>query len=242
MRATIEWLFLLKPSAMKSIITLALIFLIVYSCKENTTDKVKIDTSVPNVELSTAEIIANTYGIDNWSTVTELNFTFNVDVGERHIERSFVWNPKTQDVVLMNATDTISYNRNAPMDSLQVQADKRFINDSYWLLSPFKLVWDEGVSFSEEENVIAPISKDTLHRLTILYEGEGGYTPGDAYDFYYSDDYMIREWGYRGDNAEKASTSTSWVKLETFNGLKLNTVHQDSLGNFKLYFTNISVK
>jgi hypothetical protein len=142
----------------------------------------------------------------------------------------------------MSDTDTIAYNRNASMDSLQVQADKRFINDSYWLLVPFKLVWDEGVTISEEKNVVAPISGDTLHKLTILYEGDGGYTPGDAYDFYLSDDHLIKEWGYRGGNAEKASTATSWMKMESFNGLKLNTAHQDSIGSFKLYFTNISVK
>ena len=242
MRGIIDWLFLLKPSAMKSFFTLALIFLIVHSCRENPSDKGKINASESDVELTTAETIANKYGIGNWNSVSELKFTFNVDTGERHIERSFAWNPKTEDVVFMNATDTISYNRKASLDSMQIQADKRFINDSYWLLSPFKLVWDEGVLFSEEENVIAPISKDTLQKLTILYKGEGGYTPGDAYDFYYSDDYLIKEWGYRGDNAEKASMSTSWMKLESFNGLKINTVHQDSIGNFKLYFTSISVK
>jgi hypothetical protein len=142
----------------------------------------------------------------------------------------------------MDAADTISYNRNTVMDSLQVQADKRFINDSFWLLSPFKLVWDKGVTISEEKNVIAPISGDTLNKLTIHYSGDGGYTPGDAYDFYVSDDHLIKEWGYRGGNEEKASTSTSWTRLESFNGLKLNTVHQDSIGSFKLYFTNISVK
>jgi hypothetical protein len=239
MRRNIVSVFLPKQKAMKKIIALMVCSLILHSCKENINKDVT-SAELP-AELTTPQSIAKKYGIDQWDEVSRVAFTFNVSRGDRHFERSFIWDPKTSDVIYMSATDTISYNRNASLDSLQVLADKAFINDSYWLFSPFKLVWDEGVTFSEERNVIAPISSDTLNKLTILYEGDGGYTPGDAYDFYFSEDHMIREWAYRGGNTEKASTTTSWMQLESFNGIQLNTVHQDSTGNFKLYFTNISI-
>lgn len=100
---------------------------------------------------------------------------------------------------MLSTTDTVVYNRTS-MDSLTKKTDASFINDKYWLLAPFNLVWDEGVSFSEKENVVAPVSKDTLNQLTILYGGEGGYTPGDAYDFYFGKDYIIKEWIFREAN------------------------------------------
>lgn len=194
------------------------------------------------VPLTTPEKIAMNYGLEAWKNVSELQFTFNVDRKDQHFERSFIWNLKSDEIIYIKDGDTITYNRKNNLDSLALVADKRFINDSYWLLSPFKLVWDEGVSFSEMKQAIAPISKDTLNKLTILYNGEVGYTPGDAYDFYYDNDYMIKEWAYRGGNSENASTVTSWSDIQSFGQIKLATRHQDATGDFKLYFTHISIK
>jgi hypothetical protein len=242
MKAISEGVFLLKTNAMRLLLTSLLITIALFSCKDQTSNEAidKEDTEI--TELTTAERIAANYGIDHWSSVSELSFTFNVSRGESGFGRSFVWNTKTDDVVFMSEKDTIQYNRKMELDSLQTNADMRFVNDSFWLLSPFKLVWDEGTTLSEEKEVIAPISKDTLNKVTIVYGSEGGYTPGDAYDFYYTNDYTIKEWAYRRGNSEKASTITSWDKTETIGGLKFNTVHRDSLNSFKLFFTNVSVK
>jgi len=123
-----------------------------------------------------------------------------------------------------------------------MKTDANFINDQYWLLAPFNLAWDDSVKFSEKKNVVSPISKDTLNLLTATYGGEGGYTPGDAYDFYYGDDFMVKEWTYRKGNDSVPSMTTTWEDYKTYNGLNLATMHKDETGNFKLYFTNISVK
>ncbi len=185
--------------------------------------------------------IANANGIKNWKDVTEIAFTFNVDRGDGHFERSWIWHPKTADVILMTAVDTLRYNR-SKMDSVIMKTDGAFINDKYWLLAPFQLVWDEGITISEKQQVVAPLSKDTLNQLTIIYGNEGGYTPGDAYDFFYNKDYKIKEWNYRKENAAKPSMTTTWEDYQNFNGLEIAKTHKDSTDNFKLYFTNISIK
>jgi hypothetical protein len=233
---------------MKFILIPLCLLLLTVSCKEITSSNTTTNSRefIPehdaNPALSTAEVIAYKNGFDHWKKVNEIAFTFNVDRGERHFERSFIWNPKTQDVVFMNGKDTLSYNRNAPMDSMQLRADQAFINDKYWLLAPYQLIWDEGTSFKEKEHQIAPISKDTLHMLTVVYGDEGGYTPGDAYDFYYGNDFIIKEWVFRENNQENPSMLNTFEDYEDFNGLKIAKTHKDSTGNFKLHFTNISVK
>ncbi len=191
--------------------------------------------------LSTAEKIANHYGYQNWNDVSELHFTFNVLRGGNTFSRSWNWNKKTGDVKMTTATDTIQYNRNS-IDSLSQKFDKAFINDKYWLMAPFNLVSDMGVSFSEKQDVIAPISKDTLQQLTISYGNEGGYTPGDAYDFFYNSDYEIKEWNFRKGNAKKTSLSTTWEKNKSFKNITFSTSHQDPTGLFRVFFTNISVQ
>ncbi len=192
-------------------------------------------------DLSIAQTIAYKNGLEHWNEVEEIAFTFNVSRTNRHFERTFIWKPKTNDVTYISRGDTLTYNRNN-LDSIATAADRAFINDKYWLLAPFQLVWDEGIAFTETENVVAPISKDTLNVLTIVYSDNGGYTPGDAYDLYYDTDFMIREWVFREGNGETADMINTWEEYTDFNGLKLATMHRDTTPDFKLYFTNISIK
>jgi len=230
---------------MKNNIALILMVLAVFACKD--VQKVsKVDTnqqdqdSIPG--MTTAKLIAYENGLEAWDDISEIKFTFNVDRGERHFERSFTWRPKSGDVVYMTLNDTVAFNRNLEMDSLQIRADQAFINDKYWLLAPFHLVWDQGKAFLEKENQLAPISKDTMDMITITYGKEGGYTPGDAYDLFFGNDLIVKEWVFREGNDSVPTMATTWEDYKDFNGINIATMHQDSTGNFKLYFTNISVK
>ncbi|MAZ73716.1 MAG: hypothetical protein CMC70_11295 [Flavobacteriaceae bacterium] len=192
-------------------------------------------------QLTTAETIAHKNGLENWKDVSEIHFTFNVDRGDAHSERSWIWKPKTNDITMKTAKDTISFNR-SNLDSISRPYDAAFINDKYWLLAPYNLVWDEGTTLSEATKQVAPISGDTINKITTTYGKEGGYTPGDAYDFFYDDDFIVKEWIFRKSNSKKPSMTTTWEDYENFNGLNIAKMHQDSTGGFKLYFTNISVK
>ncbi|MAO08259.1 MAG: hypothetical protein CL596_06065 [Alteromonas sp.] len=228
---------------MRSIAFFPLLLFILVGCKEIT----KETTEKPSQEVAektrtTPEAIAHHYGLEYWDQVNSIAFTFNVDRGENHYERSYTWEPKTGKVTYKTATDTLTYNHKNPKDSLEIKADQAFINDKYWLLAPFQLVWDEGISYTEEDKATAPISKELLHKLTIRYGDEGGYTPGDAYDFYYNDDFLIKEWTFRKGNQEDPSLATTWMENKDFNDIKLATKHQDSTGNFQLYFTNLHIE
>lgn len=207
------------------------------SCKQNKQTQPETQT------LTTAEKIANANGIDNWKNVSKIAFTFNVDRDSSHFERSWTWHPKTGDVTLISGKDTISYNQMA-VDSTTLKADESFINDSFWLLAPFHLVWDKGTTISGFVKEDAPMSKMTMNKITVSYPSNGGgYTPGDAYDFYFGDDYLVKEWIYRkGNSKEEPSMITSWDNYQDFNGLKIAKEHKNLEGNFKLYFTNVTVK
>tara|TARA_R110002020_G_scaffold41067_18_gene121145 strand:- start:180 stop:881 length:702 start_codon:yes stop_codon:yes gene_type:complete len=228
---------------MKITYTILTAFLVLLSCNNNQKSQevelIKEKDSLQNLDIR--HKIANANGYENWKNVSEIAFTFNVDRGENHFDRSWIWNPKTGAVSMFSAANTINYNR-SQMDSLTLKTDAAFINDKYWLLAPFQMVWDEGITFSEKENAVAPISKDTLNQLTIVYGNEGGYTPGDAYDFFYDKNYKIKEWNYRQGNTPKPSMSTTWEDYEDFSGIEIAKMHKDSTGGFKLYFSNISVK
>lgn len=215
-----------------------LLIALLISCKA---DKKK---SIGKAEalISIPQKIANAHGYDYWKDVKSIHFTFNVDRDSTHFERSWYWKPKTNDITSISAHDTLQYNR-AAMDSTAYKVNGGFINDRYWLLAPFNLIWDKN-SYEHEhsENAVAPISGESMQKLTIVYDSRGGYTPGDAYDFYFGDDFLIKEWTFRKENQAEPSMSTTFENyLETKN-LKLALDHKKDGEPFNLYFTGVEVK
>lgn len=192
-------------------------------------------------ETTILEKIANANGFQNWKNIQEIKFTFNVDRDTTHFERSWVWKPKTNDITAISADKTLEYNW-SNMDSTAYETNGSFINDKYWLLTPFQLVWDaDNITYEHSLEAEAPISKKQMQKLTIVYSSEGGYTPGDAYDFYFGDDYIIQEWIFRKANTITPSLTTTFEDYEEFNGLKVAKSHKRPDNNFNLYFTGIEV-
>ncbi|WP_027124405.1 hypothetical protein [Gelidibacter mesophilus] len=219
---------------MKNSLILVLIVTLFTSCKQKEASK-----AIEN-EWSAAEKISNANGFENWKNVSEIQFTFNVDKDTTHFERSWTWHPKTEDVIMISGQDTVAYNRKL-VDSISMNADKAFINDKYWLLAPFQLVWDTSASLSEESLSEAPISKKQMNKITITYPNEGGYTPGDAYDLFYDNDYIIQEWVYRKGNSKEPSMMTTWEDYADFDGIKIAKTHNRPNENWKLHFSNVKV-
>ncbi len=193
-------------------------------------------------EKSILEKIAYAHGFENWKKVKEIKFTFNVDRDTTHFDRTWVWKTNTNDITAISAERTLNYNR-AKMDSTANKTNAGFINDKFWLLAPYQLIWDsKNITHKHTPSAKAPISKKNMQKLTIHYGSAGGYTPGDAYDFYFGDDYIIKEWVYRKGNQPQPSMTTTFEGYKEFNGLKIATQHKMGEGKFNLYFTGIEVK
>lgn len=235
---------------MKKLLVFVLVITSLLACKnatESSNDTTEKDTSEivkkiePDPVTKTAHSIARAHGIDHWKDVSELKFTWNVDRGDNHFERSWTWWTKDDIVEMSTENGSVRYLR-SEVNDVHEAADPEFINDSFWLLAPFHLVWDSGTTLRESKNKRAPISGDTLSMITLTYGEVGGYTPGDAYDFYFGSDYLIKEWVFRQGNDSLPTMTTTWEDYEDVQGLKIGKMHTDSIQSFKLYFTDISVK
>ncbi|WP_299552725.1 hypothetical protein [Seonamhaeicola sp.] len=211
----------------KALLILSLIALCV-SCKQKAN---KAEEEAPT--LTIAEQIANAHGFEHWDKVTEIQFKFGKG-------RLWYWNPKTDAVKLTTDTDTISYNRKA-MDSTALKADRAFINDKFWLLIPFQLVWDNTATISKPVEETAPISKTLMNKITITYPNEGGYTPGDAYDIYFDKDLIIKEWVFRRGNSAEPSLTNTFENYQDFNGIKIALDHTRDNGKPSVKLSEIKV-
>ena len=222
---------------MRNIIILFTFFISLVSCNSNTKEEAEQTESQKSIQ----EKIAEAHGFNNWNKVSKLYFTFNVDREGNHFERSWIWEPKNNLVTMISAKDTVFYNRSA-IDSLSLNADRAFINDKFWLLIPFQLVWDNNTNITEPERVIAPISKDSINKITVTYSSDGCYTPGDAYDIFYNDDFIIQEWIYRRGNSIEPSLTNSFENYIEINGIKFAQDHKQPDIDWNLNFTNIKIK
>ncbi len=217
-----------------SIFTLLITFAF-FSCKQDNR------AVVEEKSLSIAEKIANAHGFQNWENVKTFEFTFGGKIEDSSSGRAWVWKPKTNDVKLVRNGDITKYNRNN-MDSIVLKTDRAFINDKFWALIPFQLIWDEGLKISEPVSVSSPVKQEILFKITIIYSSEGGYTPGDAYDIYYDNEYIIREWSYRKGNAGKPSLSNTFENYKDFNGIKIAEHHKKAESDWNLLVRNIKVE
>ena len=217
-----------------------LAFLFFTACKTEP-KKNETATETTETEKTVPERIAEAHGFEHWKDVERITFTFNVDRDSMHFERSWDWEPKTNMVTAISGADTLRYDRNA-MDSIALKTNSGFINDRYWLMAPFNLMWDaNNYTFEHTAEATAPISQEPMQKLTIVYANEGGYTPGDAYDFYFKDDYLIREWAYRKSNQEEPNLVSTWEDYVEMEGLQLAQQHNRPEGGTSLYFTGLSV-
>ncbi|MEM9001518.1 MAG: hypothetical protein AAGB24_14745 [Bacteroidota bacterium] len=188
------------------------------------------------------EKVANAHGFDHWKKVKSIKFTFNVNRDSSHFERTWIWKPEQNHITAVSQDgDTLRYSRNQ-MDSVAFKANAGFINDRYWLLAPFNLIWDaNNFTYEHVAGQQAPISKSLMQKLTIVYGSEGGYTPGDAYDFYFEDDFLIQEWVFRKSNQSEPSTITTWEDYNDYSGLKLASMHHKDDDSFTLSLSGIEV-
>ncbi|MEM0965674.1 MAG: hypothetical protein AAGJ81_05955 [Verrucomicrobiota bacterium] len=147
--------------------------------------------------------LAEAHGINDWQNVDELQFTFSV-AKEPPVSRSWSWNVPEGRV-----SRTIEGNTAViELDNISSEADQKihqqFINDSFWLLFPFSVVWSEP-EVTDHGLVSTTIdgSEIELNQVTALWPSDEGYTPGDAYDLFVDEDGTIRGWTFRKGNSEK---------------------------------------
>ncbi len=101
-----------------------------------------------------------------------------------------------------------------------------WINDSYWLVMPFKLK-DTGVTLTyvAEKNTLSGLRSDVL-RLTF---DNVGVTPQNAYEVWVDiDTRLIEQWAYYGDAAQQDPDFVRpWTNYQDYDGLLLASERGD---------------
>lgn len=193
--------------------------------------------------------IADAYGVHAFENVERVSFTFNVAAGERTVRREWTWWPKEgrvrYDGGTWNDGKPLEYNtseRGHDPGKEMTEADERFINDSYWFMFPFHVEWDVAATVTDEGMAPMPIGTGDARKIVVAYPKTGGYTPGDVYELYVSDDYRVLAWVHRPQGSETERHPMTWEDEQRFGDVSFATNHVSPDGKTRLFFTDISVE
>ncbi len=161
-----------------------------------------IDESVPNgIQGQEAEELAdemlralNKPGFD---TLSIIKFTYPGG-------RSYDWSKAENTVQVKWKENDVFLNLNEPVDefsTLQYEAYEYFINDSFWLVAPFK-VRDDGVMRST-------VKVDDGRGLLVTYTS-GGVTPGDSYLWIIDENGFPKAWKLWTSNVPIGGLKIGW--------------------------------
>jgi hypothetical protein len=195
---------------------------------------------------SEAKRIANAYGVSRFDQVEAIRYTFHVSREGQLVERRWVWEPEG-DRVRYEGPDqegnmvekTYARKELTPDATDLLKIDAMFMNDQYWLIFPYHLVWDKGVTLTAAGNQPLPLPPGKALKLTVAYPSEGGYTPGDAYDLFYGSNGILKQWIYRKGGTAPARASL-WAPPQKVGPLLISVDHQGE--GFRVWFDNVEVK
>lgn len=192
--------------------------------------------------------IADAYGIRSFAQVEQIRYAFNVQLGEKYVKRDWTWWPQQDRVEFRPEGDVeraIRYER-IDLDSGKArdlkELDAKFINDQYWLLFPYHLVWDQQTTVAVVGHRPLPIGTGNATCVVVTYPPTGGYTPGDVYELFIDDGYRLAQWIYRKGGASEPTRVATWQDHRQAGPITLALDHRGPDNNFRVWFTDVSVK
>ena len=197
--------------------------------------------------------IAKTYGLDSFGQIEAIRYTFNLDLGKVKVSRTWVWEPKA-DQISYEGKDRagkpvkLTYLRSQLSSQAAVvkdEIDPAFFNDQYWLLFPFHLSWDSSAEVKETGKHKLPLGKGSARRVVVQYPSAGGYTPGDTWELFVGTDNRIQEFIYhRGGSAKPTVVVASWGDYKKAGPLLVSLDHRGTADGepVRIFFSDVSVK
>jgi hypothetical protein len=200
-----------------------------------------------------AEQIAKIYGLDAFGQIEGIRYTFNAEFPGVELSRRWEWNPKT-DTVSYEGKDKegkpvkVTYQRSqlgSQSDAVKNEIDPAFVNDQYWLLLPFHVVWDSSATVTDEGMQKMPTGNASAERVVVKYPSDGGYSEGDTWELYVGADKRVEEFIFRRGGARKPSVViATWTDYKKAGPLLISAEHRGTAdGNpLRVSFSDVSVK
>jgi len=202
-------------------------------------------------EADPAAELARAHGFDRWDQIQAIRFTFSVRMGDRTTQRAWRWRPAENTVRMVvppagegQAQRVVTYDRDAlkGAPARVIKADRKFINDSFWLLLPLHLTWAADAVVRDTGDHALPLGDGRARRIVVQYPEQGGYTPGDRYELYVDEDAWMRQWTFHRGGAAAPTLATRWTRPARVGPLLLHLGRRNEASGFEMAFTDVAVR
>src|SRR6516165_2081641 len=142
-----------KPSSMTRILALAALVL--------------AQTSVAQQRAPILEKIAKTYGLDSYSQIEALRYTWSAQFPGVNVSRTWTWEPKTNKVSYegkdkegkpVKASFVLTQLNGEPAN-VKDDIAPGFVNDNYWLIFVLHAYWDKSATVTDDGMQKLPLGK-----------------------------------------------------------------------------------
>ena len=199
-----------------------------------------------------AEQMAKSYGLDLFGAIEGIRYTFTAEFPGVKLSRSWEWYPKTGTVSYQGKDKEgrpvrVTYRRSrlgSQSDAIKNQIDPAFINDQYWLLLPFHVIWDRSATVTDQGIHKLPLENGSAERVVMKYPSKGGYAPGDTWEFYLGADKRIEQMIYRRGTGRPGIVIATWAGYKKAGPLLISTDHHGTADgkSLRVFFSDVSVK
>jgi len=244
---------------MKVVVTAVFCVFALLACRSEPGREPNDGFSDPRAMEIAEKIVVALGGAENFKAVRYLSFHFVV---ERDSERTSDWrhdwdrftgdyrlegkNNKGEELLMtfnVNTKQGEAFNNGRIVQGEELAtlldfAYGRYINDTYWLLMPYKLR-DPGVilSFDGEETV----NDQVFEIIKLTFTPSAGLTPQNVYRVFVDPaTSRIHRWEYFQEEGSEARPA-SWLHWRSFDGVTLATERRMQTSNTRLLFENIIV-
>jgi len=201
-----------------------------------------------------AQQIAKTYGLDSFGQIEAIRYTFNLELAALNIKLShkWEWEPKTGRVSYegkdkagnpVKATYLRSELGSQPAN-VKDEIDPAFMNDQYWLVFPFHVIWDTGADVEDTGKHKLSFGKGSVERVVVKYSS-GGYTPGDTWELYVGSDNRVQELVFHhGGSAKPSLVVATFAGYKKAGPLLISTEHRGTADDkpLRISFSDVSVR
>jgi len=122
--------------------------------------------------------------------------------------------------------------------------DPDFLNDNYWLILPFHIVWDTEATVKDAGMQNLPLGEGSAEKVAVKYPSNGGYSRGDTWDLYLGPDGRIEEMAYRAGAPTKHVVIATWAGYKKAGPLLVSLEHRGTNNGQPAHvlFSNVAVK
>jgi hypothetical protein len=198
------------------------------------------------------EKLAKTYGLGSFGQIEAIRYTFNVRSAGLNLSRSWIWEPKTDQVTYEGKDESgkplkVTYLRSqlgSQSADVTETIDPDFLNDNYWLILPFHIVWDTDATVKDAGMQKLPLGEGSAEKVAIKYPSNGGYSTGDTWELYVGRDSRIEEMGYHAGGPTKHDVIMTWADYKKAGPLLVSLEHRGTNNGqpAHVFFSNVAVK